>query len=866
LSQPKKRLKRYRDGDTSTKKKKPSPPYSSSINVPVNHIITKVLVDTGATISLIHESTLKSMHHKSIHPCSLTEVHTANSGFISLIGLVNLTVQINHLSTRVDAYVTRDLICPMILGRDWIQKNYVDVNFSTNRIYIYHGLTSVPLLPIPRTESLVMSVSHSITIPPFHQQFISGYVPIESLNDALFTPNVGLQQARLVLIPHSILHIRKHRGIISIINNTRHPKTIPRDTPLGFISPSTDPAVINVVHASSMNSPFFSSEHSTSFSCTHCSVQFSSETTLYDHLIDCCNKDLTCTTSIITKLVEHIADPVKRMKVYVMLHQYQQIFDASCLKGIHCPPQSTINTGSHPPLAEHPRRISHLNRQIINDEVKKMLENGIISSSNSPWASPVVIVKKRDGSPRFCIDFRRLNSITQKDVYPLPRIDDIIERLNGSTIFSKLDLRSGYFQVPLAHDERHKTAFTTPDGLWQFNRLPQGLKNSPAVFQRLMNQTLGALRWDICLAYLDDIIVYSTSFNQHLIEVNKVCQALHKSNFKLNYDKCSFFQNEIPFLGHKINAQGCSPTDDNIRSIIQFPVPQSSKAAHSFLQMIGFYRKFIPRFAHISEPLNKFTRKGFSFIWTEAEQSSFDQLKAAIISPAVLILPDPYKTYTIRTDASRAGIGAVLLQQQTSDRNSTFNSPTYKPVAFASRSLKPAEKNYSAIELEALAIWWSITQKFRTYIEGQQFILQTDHKPLLSLMKKPYHNARIERWMTMLQQYDMVIQHISGKDNTTADALSRYPVDQPDTLEEDKPRLITSSTQTENVSINFITTRLMTRKRPSPIHSTAVLPSSVSSQPQQLSPSSTITSTPTSCSSSIKDVEIFFDHDILNKH
>jgi hypothetical protein len=432
---------------------------------------------------LIQDKTLSNMQHKLIVPCSLKEVHTANSGFISLLGIVNLTVQINHIDTHVDAYVTHDLICPMILGRDWIQQHYVDINFCTNRIYLYNGLVSTPLLPVPRTEPLVMSSSHSITIPPFHQKFISGYVPIKSLDHALFTPNLALQHTRLVLLPHSITHIRNHRGIISITNNTRHSKMIPRNTPLGFISPSTTESDVNALHELPMNSPHLSSEHSILFLCSHCNVRFSSETALYEHFIDCCNKDLTCTTKIIFKLIEHITDPVNRMKAYLMLHQYQEFFDDSCLKGIHCTPQHAINIGSHAPLAEHPRRTSFLNRQIIADEVKKMLHNGIISPSNSAWASPVVIVKKRDGSPRFCIDFRRLNYITQKDVYPLPRIDDVIERLNGATIFSKLDLRSGYFQVPLAEDEREKTAFITSDGLWQFNRLPQGLKNSPSVFQ-----------------------------------------------------------------------------------------------------------------------------------------------------------------------------------------------------------------------------------------------------------------------------------------------------------------------------------------------------------------------------------------------
>ena len=187
-------------------------------------------------------------------PVHWKEVHTANGGFISLLGIVQLTVQINHLNTHVDAYVTRDLICPMILGRDWIQQNYVNISFCTNRIYLYHGLASTPLVPIPRRESVIMSLSHSIVIPPFHQQFIYGYVPIESLDDALFTSNRALQRTRMILLPYTLLHMRDNRGIISIINNTRHSKLIPRDTPLGLVSSSTAAADLNMVDASPMNS------------------------------------------------------------------------------------------------------------------------------------------------------------------------------------------------------------------------------------------------------------------------------------------------------------------------------------------------------------------------------------------------------------------------------------------------------------------------------------------------------------------------------------------------------------------------------------------------------------------------------------
>lgn len=897
LSDSKKHLKEYRDGDISSDSRNPSfrSPSSSSIQVPVNNVLTTVLVDTGAAISLIDEATLSTMSHASIAPCSLKEVHTANSGFLSLLGLVQLTVCINHVPTYVTAYVTHDLVCPMILGRDWIQEHHTTLNFSTNRLSLYNGLSSTPLLPIACTEPVVMSLSHSIVIPPFHEQLISGSVPVRSLDNALFTPNAALQHSRMVLLPHALLRIRNHRGVISIINNTRHSKVIPRHTPLGFVSALPVECSVNLLNPSISLPSTRATVSSLLLVCSHCDSHFPSDATLFAHLHDCCNKDPTCPSELIASLVQHITDSDHRRAVHLTLHRYHQLLDESCSEGIACEPQSAISTGSHPPLAEHPRRVSHSKRQTINAEVNKLLDSGVITPSNSPWASPVVLVKKSDGSPRFCIDYRRLNSITQKDVYPLPRIDDVIERLKGSRLFSKLDLRSGYFQVPLAPAERAKTAFTTPDGLWEFTRLPQGLKNSPSVFQRLMNQTLGVMRWDVCLAYLDDIVVHSPSPLQHLIDLDRVCRVLHVANFKLNRGKCSFFQEEISFLGHKINANGCSPNDENLRSILNFPVPQCSKAAHSFLQMAGFYRKFIPHFAQISAPLNKFTHKGSPFLWTSVEQTSFDQLKAAMTSPAVLLLPDPSQPYVVRTDASRVGIGAVLLQKDTDSSSASSPTELYRPIAFASRSLKPAEKKYSAIELEALAIWWSVTQKFRPYIEGQPFFLETDHKPLLSIMTKPCQNARVERWMTTLQQYDMIIRHISGKNNTTADALSRFPVDKPSAFDDETPLLVSSSTQTDDLSINVVTTRSMTRSRPplasSPIVSTESSsdpsdplsrpanlslssPTDTASSPAQLpalpftsvSSSSTPLAKPGFCLPKPRNHMHLFDYDILNEH
>ena len=865
MSVSKKHLERLADGPVSSTPSNPSTTssFSSSVRIFVNNVLTEVLIDTGASISLIQLELLDRLIHDPIRPCSLTDAHTANSGFLSLLGIVQLQIQINHLITYADVYVTSDLICPMILGRDWIQNNYATINFSNNRLSLYHGMTFTPLLPAIVDSSCILSLATPVIIPPFHQIFIYGYTSIPSLDNTVFTPNIALQHNRMIMLPHTVTHIRNHRGIISIINNTRHSKSLAPHTPLGYISSMGVSPVINCISSPVATVSVPSSDVSSS-SCCHCSLFFSDDITLYDHLRLCCNK-LECTTSsIIHSLLTHISDDTQYRQVFLLLHRYRSLFDTSCSQGINCSPQHVINTGVEPPIAVHPRRISHANRQIIQTEVQKLLDNHIIEPSNSPWSSPVVIIKKSDGSPRFCVDYRRLNSITQKDIYPLPRVDDIIDRLGGSHIFSKLDLRSGFFQVPLALDEREKTAFSTPDGHWQFTRLPQGLKNSPSVFQRLMNSTLGLLRWDICLSYIDDIIVYSPSFHQHLNDLSRVCQVLHGGNFKLNSSKCSVFQDAVCFLGHKISGDGCSPTPDNIYSILNFPVPQSSKAAHSFLQMVGFYRKFIPRFSTISHPLNKFTRKDFPFLWTSIEQESFDQLKAAITSPPVLALPDPIQPYIIRTDASHVGIGAVLLQEYPLGASHPHEF-AYKPIAFASRTLQSAEKKYSTIELEALAIWWSVTDKFHSYIDGQQFFLETDHKPLLSLMKKPYNNARIERWMTSLQQYDMIIRHIPGKDNTTADTLSRYPVDQSYPSNQCVSSIDIRAIPPDLPHVNAVTTRSMARRllQPSSISPTTMCTSSHTiGSPPTPTDSSSMPSSSTHNSSSIP----LFNLDLLRSH
>ncbi|CAF0950498.1 unnamed protein product [Didymodactylos carnosus] len=443
--------------------------------------------------------------------------------------------------------------------------------------------------------------------------------------------------------------------------------------------------------------------------CRTCKVEFVSRNQLMHHL----EKEnhgkqspMTPLQSVIFEKLNHL--PTKQQReAQFMLSKHQTIFDTSNPSAINTTVHHTIQTGNHFPIYHHPRRTSNTIREVIHEETNKMLKEGVIRPSKSPWSSPVVIVRKKDGSPRFCVDYRKINAITQKDVYPLPRMDEIIEQPAGSTWFSKLDLKSGYFQVPISECDKPKTAFATQDGLWEFNRLPQGLINSPPTFQRIMNETLGNLRWDICLVYLDDIIIYSKSFEQHVKDVDKVCQVLAKANFKLNSEKCELFKREITFLGHKINSDGVSPMPNHVKAITAFPKPTSAKDAYSFLQMTGFYRKFVKNFAHIAAPLHKFSNKDIQFVWGSDEQQAFEQLKVCLTTPPVLHLPDKSSPYKVQTDASNSGIGGVLLQ---------LVGEQWKPIAFMSRTLTAAEKKYSSIEKEGLAIWWCITEKFRPYL------------------------------------------------------------------------------------------------------------------------------------------------------
>lgn len=403
----------------------------------------------------------------------------------------------------------------------------------------------------------------------------------------------------------------------------------------------------------------------------------------------------------------------------------------------------------------------------LKAEVQEMLSLGVIERSSSEWSNPVVLVPKKDGTMRFCIDFRRVNAQSQFDAYPMPRLEDLIERLGKASFITTLDLCKGYWQVPLAKEARPYTAFRTPQGLFQFVVMPFGLQGAPATFQRLMDVVLAGTD-SYAAAYLDDIVVYSATWEDHLRHLSDVLARIQRAGLTIHPRKCALAKEEVQYLGHVLGRGVIRPQTDKVQAIQHCPRPQNKKDVRSFLGLVGWYRRFVPDFARRAAALTDLTRKsGTTKIpWGPEQEQAFLDLKGALCHDPVLQSPDFNQQFTVQTDASGVGLGAVLLQGEGEQQ---------KPVVYISRKLFPRETRYAVTELECLAVKWAL-DTLKYYLLGRDFILETDHRALQWLGRMKDSNARITRWFLALQPYRFTVQYRAGKQNTVADFLSRHPV------------------------------------------------------------------------------------------
>lgn len=460
----------------------------------------------------------------------------------------------------------------------------------------------------------------------------------------------------------------------------------------------------------------------------------------------------------------------ERDNIYKLCNEYRDIFYSDKIPlSFTNQVKHNIRTTNEDPIYIRPYRHPPILNHEIHKQVEKLLADNVIVDSHSPWSAPVHLVpKKIDASGerkyRMVIDYRRLNEITVDDKYPLPNITDLLDKIGKAQYFSTLDLASGYHQIEVNEADRSKTAFSTQTGHYEFKRLPFGLKTAPATFQRAMDNILRGLQGIHCLVYLDDIIVYSSSLQEHVDKLRKIFERLRETNLKVTLDKCEFLRKEVLYLGHTITKDGLLPNDDKIKAVIKFPLPKTTTEIKSFLGLVGYYRKFIKDFAKLTQPLTFCLKKRNKIDYTKKEYiDAFERCKELLTNAPLLQFPDFSKPFVLTTDASNFAVGAVLSQGPKGND---------KPIAYASRTLNDAETRYSTIEKELLAIVWAV-KHFRPYLYGRKFMIFTDHRPLTWLKSLKEPNSKLTRWKLRLSEFDYDIQHKEGRLNLNADALSR---------------------------------------------------------------------------------------------
>ncbi|KAD4584296.1 hypothetical protein E3N88_21897 [Mikania micrantha] len=411
------------------------------------------------------------------------------------------------------------------------------------------------------------------------------------------------------------------------------------------------------------------------------------------------------------------------------------------------------------PIAKAPYRLAPSELQELMTQLQDLLDKGFIRPSISPWGAPVLFVKKKDGSLRMCIDYRELNKVTVKNKYPLPRIDDLFDQLQGASWFSKIDLRSGYHQLKVREEDVPKTAFHTRYGHYEFLVMSFGLTNAPAAFMDLMNRVCRPMLDRSVIVFIDDILIYSKNEADHACHLSEVLETLRREKLYAKFSKCAFWLREVQFLGHVINADGILVDSSKIQAVTRWSPPKTPTEIRSFLGLAGYYRRFIQDFAKIASPLTKLTRKNTKFVWGEDQDKSFNELKTKLTQAPVLTLPDGSNDFVVYSDASYLGLGCVLMQRG-------------KVIAYASRQLKTHEINYPIHDLELAAVVFAL-KIWRHYLYGVKCSIYTDHKSLKYFFTQKELNMRQRRWLELLNDYDCEILYHPGKANVVADALSR---------------------------------------------------------------------------------------------
>lgn len=677
------------------------------------------LVDTGAEISLLKVAKLigsTPMDDKNI--CTLTGI--SDTG-INTLGSVNANIQIND-SQLIHEFqlITDDIAIPTdgILGRDFLTKYHCNIDYDT---WLLSGTVGSEKFEF----EIIDNLEGNIYVPPRCEAFRKINLPdVKSVY--LIKSH---QTERGVFVANSI--VDKNFPYVKILNTTN--KTVKVDKNL-------TETITNIDNYEVYN--------------------------FYQEIKNKRNKKLLKSLKL-----DRVPTKAKN-KLIELCQKYNDIFS---LENDHLTTNNfykqTINLEDPRPVYIKNYRTPESQLQETNKQVRKMLDDGIVRHSTSHYNSPIMLVPKKSNQDekkwRLVVDFRQLNKKILGDKFPLPRIDEILDHLGRAKYFTTLDLMSGFHQIELEEDSKKFTAFSSSNGHYEFNRLPFGLNISPNSFQRMMTIALSGLPPECAFLYIDDIIVVGCSINHHISNLENVFSKLRHFNLKLNPAKCNFFGTDVTYLGHHVSEQGIQPDKTKFEAIEKYPRPENADDVRRFVAFANYYRRFLPQFAKIANPLNRLLRKNQPFIWSDICENAFQEIKTKLLSPEILQFPDFEKTFILTTDASKVACGAILSQG---------HGDIDLPVCYASRTFTKGESNKSTIEQELVAIHWAINH-FRPYLYGRKFIVRTDHRPLVYLFSMKEPSSKLTRMRLDLEEFDFSVHYVPGKSNVGADALSRVVID-----------------------------------------------------------------------------------------
>ncbi len=750
------------------------------------------LIDSGSDLCMVRSDIFNKINkgkNLSLKP-STKVLRNASGKIINVLGTVTINFELGSMTFKQTFYVSDKIKTAIILGRDFICDNNVYLKLGEGTCEINGKV--IPLVDLDEITSLVR-LAENVQIPPQH--LVSCYAKYHSNFDIKPNSDLIVRQVETsflsdepgLLVMNSLVKANHRRRIpLTFVNTTQRTFTLNKGNVVASIEPLGEAELHEIVADTYQNGDKVLHESIKQTQTNMATVNEVYTKCLPTNYADqgYIQQQIRMNQERDRKIIDELVD--KNSDIFC-----KDDFDFE-QTDIH---QAEVDLENDIPIRERPYRMPFAYRTEAKRQLDAMLKARLISPSNSSYAAPIFCVKKKQTESdraegrlalRIVTDYRKLNNVTKKFYWPLPQIDDLFASLNGAKYFSTLDFVKGFNQIPLRKEDRHKTAFVCEQGLFEYNVLSFGLCGAPSIFSQMMAKLLNGAS-DYAVHYLDDILVFGRgTIEEYVMQLQDVFDRIRKAKLKLQKSKCKFLQPEIVYLGHTISAKGITPDQEKVKVIQELEAPSTVKGVRALIGMCGFYRRFIPRFAHIAEPLTQLTRKHAHFVWNKERQKSFEKLKEALTHAPILTIPRFDLPFKLFTDCSDVALGAVLVQ--------TIHGVD-KPVYYLSHQLSKTQRKWSIIERECFAIVFAL-EKFRVYLEGRPFEIYTDHNPLKFIDSAQNKNAKLQRWAVKISAFGGKIKYIKGSENIQADFLSR--------IEGNIPRYHDSDKIEESCEINVI--------------------------------------------------------------